>query len=144
MEKVKVEAVIGKDEAHPLEGVLTFVDNAVDTTTGTIKFKATFANQEKRLWPGLFVNVAVTLTTQPNAVVALTKAIQTGQSGQYAFVIKDDLTAELRPVVVGRTLGAETVVEKGLQAGERVVTDGQLRLIPGSKVDIKNPESARQ
>lgn len=144
MEKVKVEAVIGKDETHPVEGTLTFVDNAVDTTTGTIKFKATFANQEKRLWPGLFVNVAVTLTTQPNAVVAPTQAIQTGQSGQNVFVIKDDLTAELRPVVVGRTLGAETVVEKGLQAGERVVTDGQLRLIPGSKVDIKNPESARQ
>jgi multidrug efflux system membrane fusion protein len=144
IEKVKVEAVIGKDESHPVEGVLTFVDNAVDTTTGTIKLKATFANQEKRLWPGLFVNVAVTLTTQPNAVVAPTQAIQTGQSGQYVFVIKEDLTAESRPVVVGGALGGETVVEKGLQPGERVVTDGQLRLIPGSKVDIKNPESAKQ
>ena len=144
IEKVKVEAVIGKDDSHPVEGVLTFVDNAVDTTTGTIKLKATFANQEKRLWPGLFVNVAVTLTTQPNAVVAPTQAVQTGQSGQYVFVIKDDLTAESRPVVVGRTLDGETVVEKGLQQGERVVTDGQLRLIPGSKVDIKNPESAKQ
>jgi len=144
IEKVKVEAVIGKDDSHPVEGVLTFVDNAVDTTTGTIKLKATFANQEKRLWPGLFVNVAVTLTTQPNAVVAPTQAVQTGQSGQYVFVIKDDLTAESRPVVVGRTLDGETVVEKGLQQGERVVTDGQLRLIPGSKVDIKSPESVKQ
>lgn len=144
IEKVKVEAVIGKDDSHPVEGVLTFVDNAVDTTTGTIKLKATFANQEKRLWPGLFVNVAVTLTTQPNAVVAPTQAVQTGQSGQYVFVIKDDLTAESRPVVVGRTLDGETVVEKGLQPGERVVTDGQLRLVPGSKVDIKSPESGKQ
>jgi multidrug efflux system membrane fusion protein len=144
IEKVKVEAVIGKDESHPVEGVLTFVDNAVDTTTGTIKLKATFANQERRLWPGLFVNVAVTLTTQPNAVVVPTQAVQTGQSGQYVFVIKDDLTTESRPVVVGRALDGETVVEKGLQPGERVVTDGQLRLIPGSKVDIKNSESAKQ
>jgi multidrug efflux system membrane fusion protein len=144
IEKVKVEAVIGKDESHPVEGVLTFVDNAVDTTTGTIKLKATFANQERRLWPGLFVNVAVTLTTQPNAVVVPTQAVQTGQSGQYVFVIKDDLTTESRPVVVGRALDGETVVEKGLQPGERVVTDGQLRLVPGSKVDIKNSESAKQ
>ena len=143
IEKVKVEAVIGKDDSHPVEGVLTFVDNAVDTTTGTIKLKATFANQEKRLWPGLFVNVAVTLTTQPNAVVAPTQAVQTGQSGQYVFVIKDDLTTESRPVVVGRALDGEIVVEKGLQPGERVVTDGQLRLVPGSKVDIK-PENAKQ
>ncbi len=134
---VKVEAVIGNDASHPVMGVLTFVDNAVDATTGTIKLKATFVNQEKRLWPGLFVSVAVTLTAQPDAIVVPSQAIQTGQSGQYVFVIKQDLTAEARPVVVGRTLDGETVVEKGLTAGEKVVTDGQLRLVPGAMVEIK-------
>jgi len=142
--RVKVAAVIGKDEAHPVEGVLTFVDNAVDMTTGTIKLKATFANSEKRLWPGLFVNVSVILTTQPDAIVVPSQAIQTGQSGSYVFVIKDDLTAESRPVVGGRTLDGETVVEKGLQAGDKVVTDGQLRLVPGVKVEIKQAQAAAE
>jgi len=135
---VKVEAVIGKDDSHPVAGVLTFVDNAVDMTTGTIKLKATFANQDKRLWPGLFVSVVVALTAQPDAIVVPSQAIQTGQSGQYVFVIKQDLTAESRPVVVSRTLDGETVVEKGLTSGEKVVTDGQLRLVPGDKVEIKS------
>lgn len=138
VEKVKIEAVIGRDDDHPERGVLTFVDNSVDTTTGTIKLKATFANDGRRLWPGLFVNVVMTLTTQPNAVVAPFAAIQTGQNGQYVFVIKGDLTVESRPVVVSRTIGNEAVVEKGVQAGEKVVTDGHLRLVPGSKVEIKN------
>ena len=141
-EKVKVNAIIGTDEPHPVEGVLTFVDNAVDTATGTIKLKATFANQEKRLWPGQFVNVVVTLSTQPNAIVVPSPAIQAGQSGQYVFVIKSDLTVESRPVVSSRTLDGETIIEKGLQSGERVVTDGQLRLVPGSKVEIKSPENS--
>ena len=143
-EKVKVNAIIGTDEPHPVEGVLTFVDNTVDTATGTIKLKATFTNQEKRLWPGQFVNVVVTLSTLPNAIVVPSPALQTGQDGQYVFVIQSDLTVESRPVVPSRTLDGETIVEKGLQPGERVVTDGQLRLVPGSKVDIKNPESAKQ
>lgn len=138
IENVKVEAVIGSDTSHPVEGVLTFVDNAVDMTTGTIKLKATFANKEKRLWPGLFVNVVVTLTTQPNAIVVPSQAIQTGQSGQYIFIIKDDLTVESRSIVGTRSLDGETVVEKGLKPGEKVVTDGQLRLVPGAKVEIRN------
>ncbi len=136
VEKVKVQAVIGSDDAHPEEGVLTFVDNAVDITTGTIKLKATFLNKEKRLWPGQFVNVYVTLTSQPNAIVTPSAAVQTGQKGQYVFVIKGDLTVESRPVVVSRTLDGETVIEKGLQAGEKVVTDGQLRLVQGASVEI--------
>jgi multidrug efflux system membrane fusion protein len=117
--------------------VITFVDNAVDTNTGTIRLKGTFANTGRQLWPGQFVNVILTLTTQPNAVLIPSQAVQTGQEGQYIFVIKPDLTAEQRPVVVGRTLNNETIIEKGLQAGEKVVTDGQLQLVPGTKVELK-------
>jgi membrane fusion protein, multidrug efflux system len=135
--KVSVEAFITKGEKNPEEGILTFVDNTVDVATGTIKLKATFANKKKRLWPGQFVDVVIVLTTQPNAIVVPTQAIQTGQKGQYVFVIKKDLTVEARPVTTGRTLNSETVIEKGLQAGEQVVTDGQLRLIPGAKIQIK-------
>lgn len=135
--KVRVDAVIAKEQ--PEEGVLTFVDNAVDVNTGTIKLRATFSNKERHLWPGQFVDIVVTLTTQPNAVVVPSQAIQTGQSGQYVFVIKNDLTVESRPIIVGRSLDGETVIEKGLQSGEKVVTDGQLRLVPGTKVEIKTP-----
>lgn len=135
--KVKVEAIITKDEDHPVEGVLTFVDNAVDISTGTIKLKATFGNKDRRLWPGQFVNVIMTLTTQPNAVIVPSQAIQTGQKGQYVFLIKKDLTVEIRPVVIARTMNGEAVVERGLQPGDKVVTDGQLRLVPGAKVELK-------
>ena len=136
--RVKVDAAIVKEENTPEEGMLTFIDNAVDSATGTIRLKATFNNKENRLWPGQFVNVIMTLTTQPNAIVVPSQAVQTGQNGQYVFIIKDDLTVESKPVVVSRTLNDETVVEVGLQAGDTVVTDGQLRLIPGAKVEIKN------
>jgi multidrug efflux system membrane fusion protein len=122
----------------PEEGVLAFVDNAVDLTTGTIKLKGTFANKEKRLWPGQFINVILTLTSQPDTIVVPSQSIQMGQKGQYVFVIKNDLTVEVRPVIAGRTLDGETIIEKGLQSGEKVVTDGQLRLLPGVKVEIKN------
>ena len=135
--KLKVEVVIGKDEKHPETGILTFVDNTVDTATGTIKLKATFANRERHLWPGQFVDVLMTLTSRPNAIVVPSQAIQTGQSGVYVFVIKSDLSVESRPVVVVRSLDGESVIDKGLQPGEKVVTDGQLRLVPGAKVNIK-------
>ncbi|MEW6714018.1 MAG: efflux RND transporter periplasmic adaptor subunit [Nitrospirota bacterium] len=138
--KVKVEAVIGKDNANPAVGVLTFVDNAVDPATGTIKLKATFANQEKRLWPGLFVSVNVIFTTQTDAIVLPSQAVQTGQQGQYIFVVKDDLTVEQLPVEVDRTINDEAVIAAGLKGDEKVVTDGQLRLVPGAKVEIKNTE----
>lgn len=142
--KVLVKAFITKDEDNPEEGILTFVDNTVDVATGTIKLKAIFANKGTRLWPGQFVDVVMILTTQPNAIVIPTQSIQTGQKGQYVYVIKDDLTVEDRQVTVGRTLNSETVIEKGLQAGEKVVTDGQLRLVPGAKVQIKEKaESAK-
>ena len=134
---LKVEAIIPTQEQNPAKGVLTFIDNAVDNTTGTIKLKGTFENPDNRLWPGQFVNVALTLTTQPNAVVVPSQAVQTGQVGQYVFVVRQDMTAEYRPVVAGNNIAGETVIQKGLQAGETLVTDGQLRLVPGMKVVIK-------
>jgi len=141
--KVPVEAFVTKAEENPEEGTLTFVDNTVDPATGTIKLKATFANKGKRLWPGQFVDVIIGLTTQPNAIVVPTQAIQAGQKGQYVFVIKKDLTVEDRVVTAGKTLNSETVIEKGLQAGEKVVTDGQMRLVPGARVEIKKTENSK-
>jgi membrane fusion protein, multidrug efflux system len=135
---LKIEAFLSKEDMKPEQGELAFIDNTVDMATGTIKLKGTFANRGKRLWPGQFVNVVLTLTTQPHAIVVPSQAIQTGQSGDYVFVIKSDLTVESRLVIIARTLDGETVVEKGLQPGDKVVTDGQLRLVPGAKVEIKN------
>jgi multidrug efflux system membrane fusion protein len=122
-------------EAHT--GVLTFVDNAVDPGTGTIKLKATFANKDEALWPGAFVDVTLTLGEQQGAVVAPAEAVQRGQGGEYVFVVKGDLTVESRPVTVSRADQREAVIEKGLSPGETVVTDGQLRLQQGTKVEIK-------
>lgn len=139
--KLKVEAVIPND-SKPAEGVLTFVDNTVDVATGTIKLKGTFANEDRRLWPGQFVDALLTLTTQPNALVVPTQAVQTGQQGQFVFVIKPDLTVESRAVTVGRSVDSQSIILADLQPGERVVTDGQLRLVPGAKVEIKgNPRA---
>jgi membrane fusion protein, multidrug efflux system len=115
---------------------LSFVDNAVDPATGTIRLKATFSNDERRLWPGQFVNVALTLATEQSALVVPAQAVQTGQQGTYVFVVKADSTVEARPVVVARTQGNETIVAKGLKPDESVVTDGQPRLVPGAKVEI--------
>jgi membrane fusion protein, multidrug efflux system len=137
-EKVPVEAVITGQESNPEKGVLTFIDNTVDKATGTILCKATFTNEAKRLWPGLFVNVVVRLSTQPGAILVPSQAIQTGQEGQFVFVVQPEMTVEVRPVEVGRTLDGEVIVMKGLKPGERVVTDGQLRLVPGAKVQIKS------
>ncbi|MEN6319857.1 MAG: efflux RND transporter periplasmic adaptor subunit [Syntrophaceae bacterium] len=134
--RLKVEAVITGD-ARPETGVLTFIDNAVNKVTGTITLKGTFANREKRLWPGQFVSTVLTITTIPDAIVVPSRAVNTGQSGQYVFIVKPDLTVEMRPVTIGSSLGGETVILQGLRAGEQVVTDGQLRLIPGAKVTIK-------
>ncbi|MGA2333099.1 MAG: efflux RND transporter periplasmic adaptor subunit [Syntrophales bacterium] len=136
IEKLKVEAFISKDE-RPEQGLLTFVDNAVNKVTGTIILKGTFANSEKRLWPGQFVTVVLTLRNEPNAITIPSQAIQTGQSGQYVFVVKPDLTADMRPVTIGATIGGEIAIVKGIRAGERVVTDGQLRLVPGAQVTIR-------
>jgi multidrug efflux system membrane fusion protein len=125
------------DDGPPSVGKLNFVDNAVDTTTGTIKVKGTFPNEDRRLWPGQFVNVTVTLSTDPNAVVVPAPAVQTGQQGTYVFVVKQDQTVDLRSVDVARSRGNETVIRAGLKPGETVVTDGQIRLVPGSRVSVK-------
>jgi len=122
----------------PSTGKITFIDNAVDVSTGTIKIKGTFPNEDRRLWPGQFVNVNVTLTSDPNAIVVPSMAVQTGQQGTYVFVVKGDKTVELRPVVVARANGDRSVIQSGLKPGETVVTDGQLRLVAGSRVSIKN------
>jgi membrane fusion protein, multidrug efflux system len=139
--KLQVEALVPMNEERPERGVITFLDNAVDTNTGTIRLKGTFANREKKLWPGQFVNIVLTLTTEPNSIVVPSQAIQTGQEGQYIFVVKEDLSVESRPVVPGRSINNETVVKKGLNPDEKVVTDGQLRLYPGAKVEIKTSDS---
>jgi multidrug efflux system membrane fusion protein len=138
---LKVEAIVPNNEGSTYQGFISFIDNAVDTATGTIKLKGTFTNKERRLWPGQFTNVVLTLTTELNAIVVPSQTIQTGQEGQYVFVVKQDLTVESRSVVVGRTTDGETVIVKGLTPDEKVVTDGQLRLYPGVKVEIKNADS---
>lgn len=141
---LKVEAFIPNDNGPAEQGTLSFLDNAVDTATGTIKIKGTFANTGRRLWPGQFVNVVLTLTSIPNAVVVPAQAVQTGQSGQFVFVVKPDMTVESRPVATGQTLDAEVVVSKGVKQGETVVTDGQLSLVPGSRVKLKVDKPNRQ
>jgi multidrug efflux system membrane fusion protein len=139
---LKVEAIVPNNEGAPHQGFISFVDNAVDTGTGTIKLKGTFTNKDRRLWPGQFVNVVLKLTQVPNAAVVPSQAIQTGQQGQYVFVVKTDHTVETRSIVSGFTLDNETVVQKGLQPGEIVVTDGQLRLYPGAKVENNTSDPA--
>lgn len=134
---LRVDAMFPGEEAHPIRGTLDFIGNEVDKTTGTIPLKGRFANADRRLWPGQFVNAALTLTVRRDAVLVPTRAIQTGQGGQYLFVVRPDLTAEMRSVVPGQAAGGETVIEQGIQPGEQVVTDGQLRLVPGARVEVK-------
>ncbi len=134
--KLEVDALLPGEE-RPERGELTFVDNAVDKTTGTITLKGTFANKEKRLLPGQFINVVLMLTTDPNAILVPSQSVDQGQEGQYVYVIGPDSKAEIRTVTTGQVMNGETVILKGVKAGERVVTDGQVRLIPGAKASIK-------
>jgi multidrug efflux system membrane fusion protein len=136
--KLRVQAIIPQNEDRPEEGDLSFIDNTVDRTTGTIKLKGTFANGNRRLWPGQFVKAVLKLSEQPDALVIPSQAVQTGQDGQHVFVVKDDFGVEFRPVVISRSLNGDSIVVKGLQLGENVVTDGQFLLGPGSKVQVKN------
>ena len=134
--QLKVQARLPNRLEPIATGELTFLNNTVDPGTGTIQLKATFQNADNALWPGQFLDAALTLTSQ-QAIVVPSQAIQPGQKGPYVFVVKQDQTVENRQVQPGPRLGAETIITSGLQAGERVVTDGQLRLRPGAKVDVK-------
>lgn len=137
---IHVTATPTGSTATQVQGELAFVDNAIDASTGTLRLKAVFANDEHALWPGQFASVRVTLAS-PEAVTVPASAVQRGQSGAFTFVVKPDLTAEQRAVDVERTLDGRAVITRGLQPGETVVTDGQLRVVPGRKVSIK-PASA--
>jgi multidrug efflux system membrane fusion protein len=132
---LKAEAML-ESGRRAVVGTVTFMNNTVDPSTGTIQLKATFPNTDSALWPGQFVDVALTLTSESGVVVP-TQAVQAGQKGPYVFVVKPDSTVESRPVKVGRRLAREVVIDEGVKPGERVVTDGQLRLVPGARVEIK-------
>jgi multidrug efflux system membrane fusion protein len=140
---LSVEGYPPNTEGPPAIGKITFVDNTVDPTTGTIKIKGTFENLDRRLWPGQFVNVVVRLATDPRALVVPSVAVNTGPEGQYVFIVKPDQTVEMRPVTVSRTALNETILESGVKAGETVVTDGQLRLVPGSRISVKGSDGSK-
>jgi membrane fusion protein, multidrug efflux system len=139
---IRVEAAPRGQDRPPAIGELTFVNNTVDAGTGTIQLKATFANPGDTLWPGQFVSVVLTLTSQADAVVIPSQAVQTGQQGQYVYVVRPDSTVELRLVTVGRRVGDVTVIEKGVADGDKVVTDGHLRLVSGTRVEVKSAAAA--
>jgi multidrug efflux system membrane fusion protein len=129
-----IRAAAQDNPSHAVEGTLIVVDNTVDPTTGTIKLKANFENQDRLLWPGQFVNVTLTLGTLKKAVIVPAEAVQPGQKGPMIYVVKSDQTVEPRTVVVGQDYGKRVIIEKGIAGGETVVTDGQLRLFPGAPV----------
>jgi multidrug efflux system membrane fusion protein len=135
---LKVEARFQSDQGRPEQGNLAFIDNAVDRTTGTIKLKAEFKNADKRLWPGQFINVALTLSTQADAVVVPAEAVQVGPEGQHVFVVKPGNSVEVRPVEVARTDEGEAVIAKGLKAGEQIVREGQFLLGPESRIEVRD------
>jgi multidrug efflux system membrane fusion protein len=138
-----VEARPSSGDDHVAIGSVTFIDNSVDLSTGTIKVKGTFPNDDRQLWPGQFVNVVVRLTTEAAAIVVPTAAVQTGPEGSYVYRVKADQTVELRPITVARSAGNETVIREGVAVGDTVVTDGHLRLVPGSKITVKGAETAK-
>lgn len=135
--KLQVTAKTQDGDASQQRGQLTFVDNNVDMTTGTIKLKGTFPNTDHKLWPGQYVNITLRLTTRPNALVVPNQAVQSGQDGSFVYVVKADRTVEARPVTTGPRVDQDLVIEKGLEEGETVVTEGQLRLAPGSRVQMR-------
>jgi multidrug efflux system membrane fusion protein len=142
--KLVVHATIPQDSGSAVEGVVNFVNNEVDRATGTIRLKATFPNQDRRLWPGQFVDVRLKLTAQPDAIVIPAQAVQSGQQGDFVFVVNSDQTADSRQVKVARVQDGQAVIAQGLAVGETVVTDGQIRLVPGARVEIKNPPQTSQ
>lgn len=139
-----VYVTIPTDNSEREQGFLSFIDNQVDSTTGTILLKGTFENANEQLWPGQFVNATLIVREMPDQVVVPSQAVQTGQDGSYVFVVGPKMKAEIRKVVLGATVGGDTVIARGLKAGETVVTDGQLRLVPGMTVVIKQGLEAKQ
>ncbi len=139
-----LQVALSGPEGNPLTGKFAFLDNTIDQATGTLRLKAEFANEDKSLWPGQFVAIRVSLTALPDATVVPTQAVQVGQSGPHIFVVKDDASVEDRPIAIGMSLDGETVVESGLSPGERVVTDGQLQLTNGTKVEERGKPSIGQ
>lgn len=135
---LRVEATVPNNPGPSEVGTLTFVDNTVDPTTGTIHLRASFENKRAVLWPGLYVNTLMTLAQQSNATVIPAQAITAGQQGSFVYVVKTDGSVAPRPVTSSRSVEGLAVIDKGLEPGETVVTDGQVRLVPGSKVQIKN------
>jgi multidrug efflux system membrane fusion protein len=142
--QLKVLAYPKGQSDNPAEGRLTFIDNGVDTTTGMFKLKATYQNKDRRLWPGEFVDIALVLSTQKNAVVVPTKAIQTGQQGEYVYVVREDSTAEARPVKTAGAYQNLTLISGGLKIGEQVIVNGQLRVAPNAKVMVQGAPTATQ
>jgi len=140
--ELQVTAAVPKSSHPPLAGKLTFIDNTTDVTTGTIRLRAEFPNEDKALWPGQFVDVVLTLTQQKDAVVMPATAVQNGPNGQYVFVVKPDKSVELRNVKIARTEGDDAVVASGVAPGDTVVTTGQLRLAPGIRVKLDTGKSA--
>ena len=141
--QLSVEALPPNSGQAAATGTLSFVDNAVDTTTGTIRLKALFPNKDNVLWPGQFVSTSLKLYDQKDALVVPTQAVQTGPNGQYVYVVKPDMTIEVRNIEVDRNDAADAIIAKGLQKGELVVVKGQLRLAPGAKVTIAKPADAK-
>jgi len=133
--KLPVQASPQNDPDKAVRGVLSVIDNTVDPSTGLIRLKAVFDNRERVLWPGQFVNISLLLATRSNAIMVQSEAVQTGQAGQFVYVVKSDKTVELRNVTAGPAVGAKVVIEKGLAPGETVVTDGHLRLFPGARIE---------
>jgi multidrug efflux system membrane fusion protein len=140
--KLNVDASFPTGE-QPERGNLAFIDNSVDRTTGTIKLKAEFSNSGLRLWPGQFINVALTLSTQAGAVVVPSDAVQMGPDGQQIFVVKENKTVDVRRVTVGQSQDGESIITKGLSSGETVVREGQFLLGPGTRVEIKQATAAQ-
>jgi multidrug efflux system membrane fusion protein len=138
-EGLVVDGEIPGDEANPVKGKLSLVDNTVDPATGTVRLKATFLNDDRRLYPGQFMNVVLTLGTANQAIVVPSQAVQAGQDKSFVYVVKADGTADMRTVKTGTSIESMTVIEDGLKPGEQVVTDGQLRIVPGAKVQVRTP-----
>ncbi|HVW03368.1 MAG TPA: efflux RND transporter periplasmic adaptor subunit [Vicinamibacterales bacterium] len=139
--ELAVTATPQDTDAKPIEGKLSFVDNIVDAATDTIKLKARFENADHALWPGQFARVSLRLTTLPNAIVVPAQALQTGQDGQFVFVVKADDTVEQRTVTAGQTAGPDVVITQGLKPGETIVLEGQLRLESGTHITRANPQT---